>query len=601
MKNRLIKNRSRGFAGIIALLTVCVLVLILTFSLSASLFTKKQISRNLSNSLKSYYLAESGTEDAVLRVLKNYTYSPTNTFTLDGSTINQNISKNGNTTTINVSSSYINNVRKLASSLTVTTSNVSFYYGVQIGEGGLTMNGGATVNGNIYSDGSISGNGNITGDAFVATGMQLDSNGDWENYSSDKDFGAKSSSVIDVAMKFVPSASGNLSQISFNVKRTSTAPSSGTVRILKDKAGLPSNLLTDQLSSTIFDVSKIGTSYGWSNYSFSSPANLTAGTTYWIVIDTSASNSVSKYYDIGKSGSNTDISKYSTDWTGGTWTPTGAGNDGGYEYKAWIGGQITSLDGATVGGNAHANTITNSTIAKDAYYQTISGSTVSGALHPGSTDPSVQAMPISDSNIADWENQASAGSTYSDSAHCSPSGDITIGPAVLNCNLSLTSKQILTVSGTLWVKGNITLSGGSVIQLGSGYGTNSGAIIADNPADMANSGKISVSGGATVCGSTGYNSVTKACNASNGSYILMLSTNTSSNAMSLSGGSAGAIFYAAKGTATLSGGADLKEVTAYALNLTGGSSVNYETGLASAAFSSGPGGGWQIDSWNETQ
>ena len=63
----------------------------------------------------------------------------------------------------------------------------------------------------------------------------------------------------------------------------------------------------------------------------------------------------------------------------------------------------------------------------------------------------------------------------------------------------------------------------------------------------------------------------------------------------------GAIFYAHNGTAHINNNADLKEVTAYKLSLENLATVTYESGLADASFTSGPGGGWLINNWNEIQ
>lgn len=445
-------NNSHGFAGIIAIIAVTSLVLILTFSLSASLSAKKQVSKNLSNSLRSYYLAESGTEDAVLRVLKNYSYTPTSTFTLDGATVGRNITQSGDTTTINVSSSYQSNVRKLTSSLTVTTAAVSFYYGVQVGAGGMTMGNNASIIGNLYSDGPVTGgNGGsskITGDVVVATG-----------------------------------------------------------------------------------------------------------------------NSLSKMI---------------------------------------------------VKGTAKANTIIGSKICGDAYYQSIDATSTNflnspssptcslpltnGTAHSASPDEPSAPMPITPADITGWEAVAEAGGVYSDAAHCSPAGDIILGPAKLNCDLTIEGGKKLTLSGTLWVVGDINISNSGIIELASGYGGNSGMIIADNPGNETTSGIITTSNNAIICGSTGYNSGSETCNAPNDSYVLLLSTHSgATNAIIVANNADGAIFYAANGIADVSNNANVKEVTAYKLQLEENTTVTYESGLASASFSSGPGGGWEIDSWNETQ
>ena len=63
------------------------------------------------------------------------------------------------------------------------------------------------------------------------------------------------------------------------------------------------------------------------------------------------------------------------------------------------------------------------------------------------------------------------------------------------------------------------------------------------------------------------------------------------------------ILYAADGVVEVSNNAALKEITANKIHLSNGASVTYESGLASPLFSSGPGGGWEIQdqSWQLLQ
>jgi len=396
------------------------------------------------------------------------------------------------------------------------------------------------------------------------------------------------------------STSGNLSQVSFYLKRTNTEPTDGMIYVTEDNgSGSP---MTSAISggSTQLIAENIGTSYSWVSYSFATPPLLTAGSTYWIVIDAPSSSSATKYYSVGRSAANSDISKYSApNWTSPSWT-TDTGQ--GYAYKAWIGGNPTHIDGITVGGNAKANTILNSIIAGDAYYKTIDDdTTVRGSqclnayCHPGSEDPPFEALPVSDGNITDWKADALAGGTFSDAAHCNPSDGAVIGPAVLDCDLVISTGNTVTLGGTIWVKGNITFDGN--LQLDGGYGTKSGLVIADST-DPAK-GMIDVSG--YVCGSQGYNGSN--CGTSNDTYIMMLSTHpgTADNAIYGGAHSDASVYYATNGKVTIKNQGDVKEVTGYMLEILQNANVSYQTGLANADFTSGPGGGWSISGWNEIE
>ncbi len=599
------KTNDRGFALIMALLVVIGLVLVVAFSMTAVVLTERKIDKNLINSTQSYYSAESGIEDAILRVIKS-DYGAINNFTLDDADIGQNITQIDGGVVIQSTSSYFDNERKVETSLYITTDDISFHYGVQVGRGGLEMGSGAIINGNLYSNGTVTGavggGSTISGDVFVATGISLDNNGIWNTYNDDMTFGdSGDSEKIDIAISFSPSVSQNLSQVAFYIKEIG-GPPNGTIKIVEDNSGSPSKT---ELASADLLVSKISSVYGWVNFSFSDPADLVAGDLYWIIIDVDEKND--RYYSIGRASGNTkSVSKYSEDWDAGT--PSWIEDDeGDYEHKVWMGGLVTSLENMIVSGDTYANTIVNSEISSEAHYQVIDGDSFdflgAGMAYPDSPDPAVETMPVSDSNIASWKADALAGGVYSDAAHCSPDDHITLGPAKLACDFTPGTLVEITLNGTVWVEGDMNLSNNSIIKLDSGYGENSGIMIADKVGSETAEGIIVVKNNTKVCGSAGYDTDAKVCNPSNGSYVLILSTHSgvSTDAIEVHNNTDGAVFYAHNGSVNVVNNANLKEVTAYKLRLANGTSVTYESGLANASFSSGPGGGWAIRTWNETQ
>lgn len=609
--------------GYIALITIAVmtgLILIIVVALTNIVLTKREISGNLVKSAQSYYSAESGIEDSVMRILNGYDYVALNSFDLNGTAMDVSISQNGGITTIDSGASYENNERKIRTYLAITQDDISFHYGVQVGKGGLVMGNNSEITGNIYSDGSIIGGGSgskIAGDAYVATGMAQDHA--WSEYNSDGVFG-KNSPVIDVAQSFQPSVSGILSQVTFYIEKIGN-PNDKMIYVVSDGGGSPSKTV---LASDTLTASKIGTSYGWVDFAFSTPPNLTAGTWYWIIIDTSESSS--KYFTVGKDsnkGNGNGVSKYSADWNAGS--PVWTEDTGDFDFKTWMGGQATLLKDVIVSGDAHAHEILSSYVCGDAYYQSIDAGSLdfvnnptsskcdlpltSGTANSGSADPAVEPLPISDSNIADWKTDAQNAGNLNTSL-CSINADVTIDAGVLDCTSAPDGAfkpgggiEII-INGTLWVKGNIIISNGVKIRLSSGYGARSGIIIAHNPGNESTSGKITIENNVSICGSGGFNaSPPPLCNPPSSSYILMLSTHsgTATNAITVSNNADGAIFYAHNGIASISNNADLKEVTAYKLNLAENATVTYESGLANTSFTSGPGGGWSISEWNESQ
>ncbi len=246
-------------------------------------------------------------------------------------------------------------------------------------------------------------------------------------------------------------------------------------------------------------------------------------------------------------------------------------------------------------GNAHANTISNSDIANGAYYQNIS-ETTADSYYPGSPDPAVEEMPISEEEITGWKNSAVSGGTIG-SYFLGGNDEDTLGPKKIYGSLTVSSNAILTITGTIWVTGNIILDSNAVLQLDSGYGSLSDVIVAD--------GKISIDSNVVLCGSEGRKPRKKRCNPSVGSYLMILSTDNSLDpnnpAISSSSNTESAILYASQGMIVCSSNAKLKEVTAYALHLDSNAEVTYEQGLANAQFTSGPGASYEVVEWEEIQ
>ena len=246
-------------------------------------------------------------------------------------------------------------------------------------------------------------------------------------------------------------------------------------------------------------------------------------------------------------------------------------------------------------GTAYAHTLGASgqatTIDKDAYYMTKTNTTVTGTLHPNSTDQSSVALPISDDQITAWETFAAGGGTITE---CDSHGDYVIsgslplGPKKIACNLVVkTSSGILTVTGPLWVTGNITTQTGPTIKIDSSLGNQNVAIIADNPSDQTGSGMIVVGQSTVFLGS-----------GTTGSFVFLVSQNRSAEqggstvAIDMSQGASALVAYASHGLLTLSQSVGVKEATGYKIALSQSANVVYDTGLPSTVFESGPGGSW---------
>ena len=242
-----------------------------------------------------------------------------------------------------------------------------------------------------------------------------------------------------------------------------------------------------------------------------------------------------------------------------------------------IQGLIIKSNTDGTGGNAKAHTITGAKISKDAWFQSLSSSTVGGTQHPNSPDPVDIDLPIQDSTIYEWEEQAALGGTYEGNLTLS-STTRTYGPKKINGNLTITNNSVLTLTGSIWVTGSISISNSATIKLDTGYGSNAGIIIANGLVNVSNNVNIQGSGDAR-------------------SFIMLLSMYTGNPAINITNSSAAIVYYAPHGIINISNNARVKSLTAKGLSMSNSSQVIYDTGLANAEFTGGPGGTWQAVEW----
>lgn len=264
-------------------------------------------------------------------------------------------------------------------------------------------------------------------------------------------------------------------------------------------------------------------------------------------------------------------------------------------------GASGSVSGIHATSSVYAHTISNSTVDGDAYYQTLTNTTVAGTKHPGSTDQTLSTLPIPDSLITQWESDAAAGGTVNcpqGKTVYTIGGNTTIGPVKINCDLEISGNNFtVTLTGPIWVVGNIDIKNSPTIKVSASLGNKSVAMIADDPNDRATGSNINLENSAVFQGSGGV-----------GSYVMFVSQNNSAengggtNAIEIGNTASGAILlYAGHGNIEIDNSAALKEVTGYRVTLKNSAQVTYETGLANLLFTSGPSGAWTIKGWKEVQ
>ncbi|HEY4510135.1 MAG TPA: pilus assembly PilX N-terminal domain-containing protein [Candidatus Paceibacterota bacterium] len=604
-------QKQKGFIGLYLTIAVLVIMIGIIASIGFGVLTQQRIIQNMTQSAQAYFAAESGVEDALLRVATNKSFVSPYSLGVGSASANIIISSivNG-VRTITAEGDSQSRFRTAEVEFRISTTGVGFFYGVQVGEGGVTMEnnskiqGAGGIAGNFYSNGPVVGDAGatITGDVTVATGVALSA--EFTVCNTDQIVG-QSNPQIDFAQSFVAADSKPLSKVNLYLKRVGS-PGDRTIRIANDNGGVPA---TTALASETLNASLVTTNYGWIDIVFSSPADLVAGSTYWIILD--AAQNASKYWvwckdaGGGYAGGN---AKYSQSWNSNPWTSV----TGDLTFQTYLGTGISSVDNLTVYGNVKANTIINSRICGDAYYQsslTIDASSKSfldsptnptcggnpltpGTGYPNQPDPPVSPMPISDAVIAQWKGDAQAGGTIA--GEYNVTSNVSLGPKEITGNLNVNSNnKILTVTGTLYVHGNIAIDNGSTIKCDPAYGTFSCIVITDGWIHIANNGIFSGSGQPS-------------------SYIMFLTTLPGCNgsgascthhgaAMDLHNNASGAIFYATDSMVYLHNGVNVSEVTAYKLNLQQNAVVTYESGLVNAEFSAGPSAGWTVESWKEIE
>lgn len=570
--------------GQILILGIVIMAILMTLSASLWGYTTLQVksSRQAVSQSQALQLAEAGIDKAIYELNQDSNFNGETAVSLGSGDFTTTVTTIDANNKQIISTGFIPNSVNPVSQVTVKMnvsldlSNVAFNFGVQIGEGGLTMGNNSAINGNVYSNGSISGSGLITGDVTVASGGNPTLDQQCTTNSGNYDFNA--TSRRDVAQKFTPSLTTLLTRVSVYIKKTGS-PSNITVRVVSDNNGSPSKTVIG--STGTIASSNVTTTYGWVNVTFSTNPNLTAGTPYWLILDTSSSSS--NYYSWAADSDDsctTGTGKYSSDWSSGT-PPTWNAISKDLNFRTYMGGQTTTLSGVSISGHARANAMTGCSVGFDAYYSSTNTCSVSGNTYPGTPDSPPQAMPISQAQIDEWKSVAANGGTYNGDYTLINGQTGTIGPLKINGDLMLDNNSTLYLTGPLWVDGNITVSNNSIIRIDQSMGANGVAIVADSTSSPSTEGVVNIGNNADIVG-----------NNFPGSYPLVLSTNTSNNAISLNNNTAGAIYYASNGIVNVSNNAGAYQLTGYGINLNNNSIITYQSGLASVTFSNGPGGSW---------
>lgn len=549
------------------------------------------------NSKKSYFLAESGSEDVLYRLINKMALSSSETIILDSNSVITTVTDNGlGQKSVSSVGDVLGYQRKTSLSLNVGD-GLSFSYGIQAGEWGFRMGNSSFVDGSIYSNGPIIGTGtaDVTGSATSANTSALIA--DQENGSGTPtynfSFGREGdhNNTEDIAQSFIIGSTGALNKAQVYIKKVGH-PSNASVYILHNIDGEPDNT-RDYLAKGTLSASLVSTSYGWVTVTFDEIPNMISGQTYWLVIE--SNNNHNDYYTAGANNSYANgfalIGNYHHDHDhhDNSWNPVSPSSADLF-FKIYLDGLLGEIDNINVGkngtANAYANTVKNSSITGINYCQT--GSNNNKSCNTSLPDPVPMAMPISEQNIQDWRDDALTGGVIN--GNYTPGGrGVSLGPKKIDGNFHLDDNDILTLTGTIWVTGTFTMDRHSIVKPSDSYSGSSVAIIVE--------GRIAIGTEAEFI------------SGNSSSYVLALTTSNcpfgptcdGHDAIELRSRVEAVILYASDGVIDVRNKAKARQMTGYGIDLGNDSDLIYDKGLINQNFIGGPSGAWGVTSWGEAK
>jgi len=165
-------KKEKGQATLTMILVLLSTTAILVIAAGILAYNEVKKLNNIVKSAQSYYAAEAGVEDAILRVKNKMNYTSSYYLPVGDGVATVDLTGPLDNLTIVSKGDVYSRIRKVAVNLSAepATEDVDFNYGVQVGEGGLVMKSNSNIIGNIYSNGPITGASNsfVKGDAYSA-------------------------------------------------------------------------------------------------------------------------------------------------------------------------------------------------------------------------------------------------------------------------------------------------------------------------------------------------------------------------------------------------------------------------------------------------
>lgn len=164
----------KGFAALFLSFLILAIILALGVNITVLTLGQQKIAANITISSQAYYTAEAGLEDALLRLEKSMNWASPYSFQVGEATATVTISNIiGGTRTLDSEGNSFERIRKTQVIYQIDTDQISFHFGAQVGEGGLTMESNSKVIGNVFSNGDISGTGTGMGGSIITETVKV--------------------------------------------------------------------------------------------------------------------------------------------------------------------------------------------------------------------------------------------------------------------------------------------------------------------------------------------------------------------------------------------------------------------------------------------
>lgn len=600
-----LSSDNRGAIAIITLLTIMVFALVVMTTVSVLAIDEAQMGGAEVASEKTFYAAEAGVNEAIKHVSINPT--PGNfelpLSTTDGVHVQVTVAPSPTDPYQRLITSTAEDATGKRRSLEIVVNATSFAtsldYAVQSGQGGFKMDN-ATVIGDIFSNGSIdaANSSEMRGNTWVATEDSLTYPRRDTVPTTAKDFGRNAGNKV-VAQSFSTSVDTPVKRIRVFLHKHSNPNNNITLRLVADTgANNPNSVVISQATISKNDVAS---TFSWVEASFPTPPLLVGGKTYWLILDANGVNAT-KYYEWDfdtNAAAFSGEARETTDFSTGAWSTI----NGDFAFQTF-GIGTTSVSNVTIGSSAqpndlHAKNITNSSVIwGDAYYDSKDAASTVHGLSYAATNDLPKPFPIDDAEITNWKQVAAGGGNLTP-------GDVDIftagsggapdeytitsarsfGTKKINGNLKLDNGASLTLTGDLWVTGDIILAHpGAHLQLAASYGPLSGVVITD--------GKIIDKNNSIIRGSGDPKS-----------FPLFISTLNliDTPAIDTSNNSRSVIYYAPFGVIHLDQNAYLNSALAYYIDMDQSSTVEYDDDLQTFNLPPEPGRVFGVESgtWKE--